>query len=335
MLSVIITNIYRKQAIKKKILDTPNERSSHHEPIPRGGGIVFAFLWIASCSLTGVIGLVSIDDFILFLPSAIIVGFVGFLDDTKGLSAPTRAFFHIFAAFVLFINICVEIEYLLKDTSYFHFFWYYFFGILGVAWSINLFNFMDGTDGIATCEGILVLGVGGGVLYYFGAFDLAFIAWILVSVLMGFLWWNKPKANIFMGDVGSGLIGFMIGAIAVVSKVKHDVPITIWIILYMSFWFDASVTLLRRFFNNEKWYKAHKQHAYQKLHHILNKSHKEVLIYYMVQNVVLAGLAIGALLLHSYFLGLFLALFVVAIFYLSVEVRVRRISGSQAVVRSM
>jgi Fuc2NAc and GlcNAc transferase len=155
-----------------------------------------------------------------------------------------------------------------------------------------MFNFMDGMDGLAAMEAIFVFGVGGYILWERSQSMMAASALVLAAAVAGFLVWNRPPARIFMGDAGSGFLGFMVGAFAVLSMVLYQVPILVWIILYAVFWYDATATLIRRILAKEKWYAAHRSHAYQRLHHLAKWSHARVLKHAIGLNLLLAALAL-------------------------------------------
>ncbi len=139
-----------------------------------------------------------------------------------------------------------------------------------------------------------MLGVGGFFLWQAGGAALAIPAWVLAATVAGFLLWNWPRAKIFMGDVGSSVLGFLIAVFALAGEVWFDVPMLLWVILYGVFWFDATLTLLRRMAAGERWYAAHRSHAYQRLHHGGGWSHGRILGGTIALNAVLALIALWA-----------------------------------------
>jgi len=134
----------------------------------------------------------------------------------------------------------------------------YPFVIIGVVWFINLFNFMDGVDGFASIEAIIICLV----LFYFSG-DILTI--LLIACITGFLFWNWPKAKIFMGDVGSTQLGFILVILGIHYHNTLDFSILNWTMLASPFWFDATLTLIRRLKNKENIGQAHKKHAYQRI----------------------------------------------------------------------
>lgn len=135
--------------------------------------------------------------------------------------------------------------------------------LVGMVWLVNLYNFMDGIDGIAGVEAVCAAGFGAGLLLAHGLAGLAAVSALLAASCAGFLYWNWPPAKIFMGDVGSGFLGFAFGLLAVASAREEASLLWSWLILLLIFIVDATVTVLRRFFGGEPWYQAHCSHAYQ------------------------------------------------------------------------
>jgi Fuc2NAc and GlcNAc transferase len=140
------------------------------------------------------------------------------------------------------------------------------FGLIALTWSTNFFNFMDGIDGIAGSEAVFVAGAGAFLNWANGG-DIGLTAAMLVlaAAALGFLMWNWPPARIFMGDVGSGFLGFTLAVLGLAASRNSATPIEVWAILSGVFLVDATVTLVRRILRNDRWFEAHRLHAYQKL----------------------------------------------------------------------
>jgi Fuc2NAc and GlcNAc transferase len=134
---------------------------------------------------------------------------------------------------------------------------------LGIVWLTNLYNFMDGIDGIAAAEAVVV-GMGGALLVAGRSPPLALVSVVVAAAAAGFLVWNWPPARLFMGDVGSGFLGFVFGGLALGSERAHALPAVLWLVLLGPFFLDATVTLVRRVARGERWYAAHRSHAYQR-----------------------------------------------------------------------
>jgi UDP-N-acetylmuramyl pentapeptide phosphotransferase/UDP-N-acetylglucosamine-1-phosphate transferase len=183
---------------------------------------------------------------------------VGFADDVFNLKPAIRFLVQfICAALALFfMGGLTSLE-----LGVFHFNFYYLLtplAFIAILWSINLFNFLDGIDGYIGTEVIFI-----GLAMVLLTGDS--IGWILVLATLGFLIWNWPKAKIFMGDVGSTLLGFSVAVVAIYHQNTHASSLVVWIILTSVFWFDATITLFRRIKNKETLSQAHRKHAYQRI----------------------------------------------------------------------
>lgn len=260
-------------AIRTGLIDKPNQRSSHTMAKPRAGGLVFISAWLIWLFFTST----SPSLLTLFVPSLVLIAGIGFLDDRFTLSAKWRLCVQIIATSLFLLQL--HLTPFLFIAAFF-----------SILWSINLFNFMDGTDGIAGIEAITVLGGISVFLWHIGAAHESIVALGLVVAILGFLVWNWPPAKIFMGDVGSTSIGFMIPTLTLIAYSHYQLSLIPVIILYGVFLFDATVTLIRRILRGEKWYQAHRSHAYQRLHQA-GFSHKQVLFCIMGLNLILTALA--------------------------------------------
>ena len=159
--------------------------------------------------------------------------------------------------------------------------------VLAIVWFLNLFNFMDGIDGIAASEAVFVLS-GAAVLSVFVArcsVEQVGPQLLAAAACLGFVRWNWPRAAIFMGDVGSGYLGYAIAVIAIASAQAGAINIYAWIILAGVFMVDATVTLTVRSLRGERIYQAHRTHAYQRLARRWG-SHLRVTVSVVIVNIV-------------------------------------------------
>ena len=138
-------------------------------------------------------------------------------------------------------------------------------GVVAIVWTINLYNFMDGTDGIAGVEAVTVAVASGFLCTMAGLAVPGHVYWLLAAVVIGFLVWNWPPAKIFMGDAGSGFLGFTFAGLLLWISAGNARLLWPSVILLSVFVGDATTTVLRRMLRGEKWYAAHNSHAYQKL----------------------------------------------------------------------
>lgn len=259
--SVFSCYFVRAYALKNSLLDVPNERSSHIAPTPRGGGAGIVFAYVISTVIFGIFFEVPLNLLITVSLPSIFVALVGFWDDHGDLSPKTRLICHFSAAF-LFL-------YLVPKTGlYDEFHWsvtlvmfvlisFYF------VWLLNLYNFMDGINGIASLEGVSVFFAIGVLSLLDGSIYMSVLAFILGAACFGFTVWNFPKAKLFMGDGGSGFLGIVIASIACFALASD--PKYFWIVNIMLgvFIVDSTLTLFGRIYRKENVTKAHKLHAYQ------------------------------------------------------------------------
>jgi len=161
-----------------------------------------------------------------------------------------------------------------------------FLAIFWIVWLTNLYNFMDGTDSMAAIQAICV-GLLAGILFWLeGQYGVAIVCFVIAASSCGFLFWNWPPAKIFMGDVGSCTLGFCFGVLAVIGEIEDTVPLVVWFILLAVFIGDATLTLLMRIMKGEKWYQAHKSHAYQRWVQ-MGASHKSLALGVLSINVMI------------------------------------------------
>ncbi len=277
--SLILTECIRRYLLKINFLDRPNDRSSHSVATPRGGGlsIVACFFLVIGFS-----DFLSVDIVIALMGAGILVAAVGFWDDQSHIAARWRLIAHFSAAaWVLFY--LKDISELQMFTDNLHLDWIGYIIIAFVlVWLLNLFNFMDGIDGIAAVETIFIASVGGYFSYIDGLINISYISFVLAASTLGFLILNWPPAKIFMGDVGSGFVGLMLGIIAYAS-ILEGMLIWTWLILFAIFLVDSSLTLIRRILNGDKWYEAHCSHAYQNA--AKKWSHKKVTVSVIIINL--------------------------------------------------
>jgi len=277
----LITNSHRFSK-----MDIPNERSSHITPTPRGGGIAFV-----ATSLIGFLLLLLNDDLngtelLALCCAGAIVAIAGHLDDRQKISGATvRLVLHAISAIVLIVGVGIPSELALFDRTVSTGIVGSILGVVYLVWLLNLFNFMDGTDGIAASEAIFVL-LAGAFLGYHVLADAnhSASAVVLAASTFGFILYNWSPAKIFMGDVGSGFLGIVIGGLSLIAANQDPELLWVWIILLAVFVSDATVTLIRRLLRKQKPHVAHRSHAYQHLAIRLN-SHAKIALLVLAVNI--------------------------------------------------
>jgi Fuc2NAc and GlcNAc transferase len=260
-----LTGAARRFALSRAILDRPNERSSHAIPMPLGGGWGIAAPVLAAIAMAEWLGWLDRDAALGLAGGGAAVAIVGWVDDRIGLSARTRLLVQVGAALWLVVWLG-GFDGLDVGAGRAHLGrWGDSLAVLAIVWSTNLYNFMDGIDGIAGTEAVSVAGVGGVLLLLAGSSGLALVALVTAAASAGFLVWNRPPARIFMGDAGSGLLGFVLSGLAVAGEVSGAAPALVWVLLLGAFVGDATSVLLRRMARGERWYSAHRGHLYQRM----------------------------------------------------------------------
>jgi UDP-N-acetylmuramyl pentapeptide phosphotransferase/UDP-N-acetylglucosamine-1-phosphate transferase len=277
--------------------DEPNERSLHSISVPRTGGMAIVAGTLASALL------LSADLAIVGLAAVLAV--VSYADDRHQLPALARLAVHLCAASVLVAwgglpqNMVIAVGL-----------------VLAVSWLTNLYNFMDGADGLA--GGMAVIGFSSYAIaaWMSGMPELGLLAFSIAASAAGFLIFNFPPARIFMGDVGSIPLGFLAGAIGVAGWQRGAWPLWFPVVVFAPFIVDASVTLARRVLRGERVWQAHRQHYYQRL--VLSGwSHRNTALFEYALMLICGAAAILCLntssAMRSVVLSLLAAIFAVAI----------------------
>ena len=265
----------------EELLDVPNQRSSHSRPVLRGGGLGFIFAFAISGLISNLAiksdSLINLTNYgkiwLVLIPLVI----VGFIDDLLDVSARTKYFIHLLAAIAaIFLFGTIPIPGLSS------------FGLIGsvvavilstiaITALINFYNFMDGLDGFLGSIVALQLGF---IAFYLNQP----IFFLLVAGIIGFLWWNWSPAKIFMGDVGSTVLGASVVIALLGSKAEISFA---WAALSVTFPLigDAIYTLIRRILNKENIFEPHRNHIYQRLHQS-GWEHDQVAISYLLTTLI-------------------------------------------------
>lgn len=287
LLSLILTAagifVYIRAVRGGRLLDIPNERSSHTNPTTRGAGIVIVLVFLLGYLIGGLTGIVRLDTGYFF--GAILVATIGFVDDIRSISVLLRLAVQCIAAILFVTSSSAPISNgpesgLMK-----------FCFVIWIVGMTNAFNFMDGIDGIAGTQAI----VAGFVWVILGGFsqstEMSYFGGLIMGSSVGFLLWNWSPARVFMGDVGSTFLGFSLaGAPLLFSSKPSNISTTgILLATLLSLWlflFDTVSTRLIQIANRKAFWKPHRDHYYQRL--VINGlSHATVSSYFGI-----AGLAV-------------------------------------------
>lgn len=258
-----LTFVLRRYALAKSLMDIPNERSSHVVPTPRGGGVAIVMSFVLALPALYSAGLLEFNLFCGLLGSCLLVALIGFADDHGHIAARWRLLGHFLAAIwalywmggmapVSIFGMGIQLGWAGSVLA-----------AIYLVWMLNLYNFMDGIDGIASVQAIFVCLAGCVISLMAGNQSVLFVSLFLASAVAGFLLWNFPPARIFMGDAGSGFLGVVLGVLSLYVAWSNSALLWSWLILLSVFTVDSTVTLLRRLVRGEKIYQAHRSHAYQ------------------------------------------------------------------------
>jgi Fuc2NAc and GlcNAc transferase len=262
-ISFLLTAALRKYAISRSLMDVPNARSSHVVATPRGGGVAIVVAFIVSLMFLYAAGLITPSAFVASAGAGLSVALIGFMDDHGHIAARWRLLGH-FAAAVWLLGWMgglppVELFGVHVDMGWAG----HVLAAFYLVWLLNLYNFMDGIDGIASVEAISAC-LGACLLYWLAGLEsLMWGTLFLAASVAGFLYWNFPPAKIFMGDAGSGFLGIVLGGLSLQAAWVSAPMLWAWLILLGVFIVDATFTLFRRLLRGDKVYEAHRSHAYQ------------------------------------------------------------------------
>lgn len=255
-------------------MDRPNERSLHATPTPRVGGlgimagVLLASVWLADASLRPVV------------LGAAALAVVSLLDDVRGLPVAARFIAHFAAAAGCLLALGLTGWLLLPAT-------------LAVVWMTNLYNFMDGSDGLAGGMAAIGFGALAAAAWLAHASVLAALCAAVAAAAFGFLRFNFPPARVFMGDAGSIPLGFLAATLGILGALQDAWTWLFPLLVFSPFIADASVTLVRRAWRREKIWQAHRSHYYQRVV-LLGASHRQLALAAYALMLAMAALAFAA-----------------------------------------
>jgi len=268
-------------AHRRGMLDQPGHRRSHKIPTPRGGGIgiVLACLIVLPGVFWSLPGRWSNSTAAGLVLALLLVAAIGWWDDHRPLRQWPRLGVQL-AATALFGAT-------LLDDSHLTWGWLPLLMLAG-GWSINLHNFMDGIDALLAQQGVVVAAGLGCLAVSVQQPALAGAGFVISAACLGFWFYNRPPARIFMGDVGSGSVGMLLFALS--AMVWRIEPVLLWpaLILSSGFVVDATLTLLNRFLRGRRWYAPHREHLYQWLVRS-GRTHGRAAAWYLGWNLLVAA----------------------------------------------
>lgn len=259
--TVVLVWLVKSYLEKRQIFDVPNSRSMHSHETVRGGGVAITLVILVFCFFLGVLYGTSVTGLMILIAG---LSLLGLLDDIR----PIFWWMKLLVQFILAM-IFIYLDGATTDIDVFGLqivsaqlvavsfvFW--------IVYMCNIYNFMDGIDGIASSYCALCACVLGVWFLLAQHIDLALLCFATMAASMGFLVWNWHPAKIFLGDSGSVMLGGLLAAIAIIGAEKTDIPFGAFLILFSVFLGDASYTLISRLLKGERIWMAHRSHLYQR-----------------------------------------------------------------------
>jgi Fuc2NAc and GlcNAc transferase len=262
LLSILLCRAYLRIARERQILAMPNERSSHSLATPNGGGIAlllaFTFGLLVAAWIYGTWN----RSLITLSVAALVLAILGYLDDLHGLSMRLRLLVYSLVCVLVSMHILQPV----MNGDLLRWLPLVMLSAAVMLWSLNLYNFMDGIDGIAAMQAVLAC-CGAAWLSWTSVQDEAYLMFclLLAAAQSGFLFWNFPPARLFMGDSGSVPTGFLLAGLMITGMVQGQLNPLCWLVLLAIFITDSSWTLLWRVFTGQRFTQPHRLHAYQRL----------------------------------------------------------------------
>ncbi|MGB4247011.1 MAG: glycosyltransferase family 4 protein [Pseudohongiellaceae bacterium] len=262
LLSVLATFGVKSVAIRAQLLALPTERSSHHVTTPVGGGLAIVLAYLLGIAYSWFSATLAPPE-VQALLAALPVALIGLIDDRGHVDFRIRLLVQALGAIYVLVLLGALPSIRIASMNFELGVWGWLLIPLALLWLTNLYNFMDGIDGLAGAETCFVAASAALLLLINNDRALALLCLCLFAGAAGFLTLNWPPARIFMGDVGSGFTGYTLGLVALLSHYHGTMSLWSWVLLLAVFIVDATMTLVRRVLAGQRWYHAHRTHAYQ------------------------------------------------------------------------
>jgi len=259
--ALVLTPLMRRYSHWRGLIDRPGARRSHSSPVARGGGLALGISLVMTAMMFAPAGALVLP----FVCGAAIVSLIGWIDDHAPLSVGWRLGVQLLVAVGITFWLGPVESISIAGTAVQATWLWTPMAVVAIIWLINLFNFMDGSDGLASSQGAVSFGLFALAFALAGESAGAWLAAVAAGASLGFLFWNRPPASIFLGDSGSLLLGWCAGAFALAGTLSDSFSVWVSLIIVSPFVIDATVTLCWRLARGERWYTPHADHAYQYL----------------------------------------------------------------------
>jgi Fuc2NAc and GlcNAc transferase len=299
-----------KYGIKFGLADVPSERSSHKTIIPKGGGVGILISFV-------IVSIVLKVDFQFSIP-VLLISLLSFYGDRLDISPLLRLLFHFSASFIIIYNFS------LHENTFFNLL-LIFFSTVYIVGTANFYNFMDGIDGIAAISGIIAFSFIAIYIHFFGVnIKLKYLSICIVFSCLGFIPLNFPKAKVFMGDVGSLLLGISYaGMVIILSKSSSDFLCLIGFLF--PFYSDELITMFVRWKDRDSFSKPHRKHLYQMLANELGIKHYKITFLYGFMQITISSVLLFIRYegIHTIFLFHVVSFIIFTIFYYYIKNKVQ------------
>ncbi len=283
-LSALATALALGYARRRGLLDAPGQRRSHSVPTPRGGGIGIALAVLLLGLLPAAHA--GLDWALPVALALLLTAAIGWIDDHRSLSARLRLLVHLLASTLAALALLGWPADIAGWTTL-------LVVIIALAWSINLHNFVDGIDGLLALDAIAVFGLLAAFAYAAGDAELARLAAVAAAASAAFLPFNLPRARVFLGDVGSGALGLLIGVLSLGAWRRGVLDAGAILMLLSACLVDATATLLSRMVRGRRWWRPHREHLYQWLVRT-GSSHPRVALAYLAWTLGVVPMLLAA-----------------------------------------
>ena len=264
LLAVFVSWVIKKYAFSLGMVDVPNERSLHVIETPRGGGLGIIAPMVIALIIMMLGRFYDNRSLAALMCSTLILALTGWFDDRFGLHVLSRIVIQVFAGIIVLsmlgayeqLELAGKIIFLGSLAPLVTLFWF--------LWMTNLYNFMDGIDGVAASQAAIAGFFLGLWFAIHNDYVMALFSYVIMSASLGFLVWNWAPARLFMGDVGSLALGGVFSVIALIAYKKHGIPFGAIVLLFGVFIADTTFTLIKRVLQRKAFWRAHREHVYQK-----------------------------------------------------------------------
>lgn len=280
--ALVLTPVMRGYSRRRGLMDQPGARRSHSSPVARGGGLAIGISLVATAIAFAPEGALVAP----FVGGAAIVSLLGWCDDHAPLSVGWRLGIQLLVAVGITLWLGPVESISIADARFSAAWLWTPMAIVAIVWLMNLFNFMDGSDGLASSQASISFALFAFAFALAGETAGAWLAAAAAGASLGFLFWNRPTASVFLGDSGSLLLGWCAGGLALAGTLTDSFSVWVSFIIVSPFAVDATATLCWRLARGERWYTPHADHAYQYLIR-LGWSHGKVLLAWIALNGLL------------------------------------------------